>query len=268
MVTQYAPKDRQTAALCDTPPQSVCDSDYGFSIGRGSFHFTAGNWTHIRQTVVLNTPGKQDGGFALDFNGQRVIDRSDIFYRDDPSADSNSNSDLAAGLNIDAVDAGGVFGMERDAYNQTIGNLKLRVDSVLSDANVRAGVARDYTPEFAPASYRPSNVEFTPEFAPEWDGFPGVGISHLAPMPDDDTTLTTTTITTVVPPTSTVTMAPTTTETTYIMEIETALPFSPIKTASKEPVGFTGLFFRCVGCTVTADSSSPIAMLQHVLWRA
>ncbi|KAI0689030.1 hypothetical protein C8T65DRAFT_520831, partial [Cerioporus squamosus] len=77
----YAPKDKQTAALCKTPPKSVCDSDYGFSIARGAFQFATGKWTHIRQTVVLNTPGKQDGGFALDVNGKRVIERSDIFYR-------------------------------------------------------------------------------------------------------------------------------------------------------------------------------------------
>ncbi|TFK87691.1 polysaccharide lyase family 14 protein [Polyporus arcularius HHB13444] len=84
----YAPKDKQTAALCKTPPKSVCESDYGFSIARGAFSFAAGKWTHIRQTVVLNTPGKQDGGFALDVNGKRVIERSDILYRDDTSANT------------------------------------------------------------------------------------------------------------------------------------------------------------------------------------
>ncbi|EJF62717.1 hypothetical protein DICSQDRAFT_57979 [Dichomitus squalens LYAD-421 SS1] len=76
----YAPKDRQTPALCATPPESVCDADYGLSIGRGSFKFAAGNWTHVKQTVVLNTPGQQDGAFALDVNGVRVIDRHDVFY--------------------------------------------------------------------------------------------------------------------------------------------------------------------------------------------
>lgn len=34
---------------------------------------------------MLNTPGKQDGGFALDVNGKRVIDRNDVFYRDVPN---------------------------------------------------------------------------------------------------------------------------------------------------------------------------------------
>ena len=80
---KYAPKAKQTHALC-SDPQSVCDAAYGFSIGRGSFQYAAGGWTHVRQTVLLNTPGKQDGGFSLDVNGKRVIDRSDVFYRDVP----------------------------------------------------------------------------------------------------------------------------------------------------------------------------------------
>ncbi|KAI0355080.1 hypothetical protein OH77DRAFT_1496264 [Trametes cingulata] len=80
----YAPKDKQTPALCATPPQSVCDAAYGLSIGRGAFAFAPGNWTHVRQTVTLNTPGMQDGGFALDVDGVRVIERGDVYYRGAP----------------------------------------------------------------------------------------------------------------------------------------------------------------------------------------
>lgn len=64
-------------------PLSVCDAAFGLSVGRGAFRFLAGGWTRVRQTVVLNTPGKQDGGFTLDVNGERMIDRNDIFYRSD-----------------------------------------------------------------------------------------------------------------------------------------------------------------------------------------
>ncbi|KAH7911911.1 hypothetical protein BJ138DRAFT_1005667 [Hygrophoropsis aurantiaca] len=77
----YAPKDKQTAALC-SDPQSVCDATYGLSVGRGSFHYTPGAWTFLRQNVVLNMPGQQDGIFTLEVNGIRVINRTDIFYRD------------------------------------------------------------------------------------------------------------------------------------------------------------------------------------------
>ncbi|KAF9036879.1 hypothetical protein BJ165DRAFT_1354279 [Panaeolus papilionaceus] len=77
----YAPKDKQTKALCDDP-LSTCDAAYGLSIGRGSFGWAAGAWTTARQTIVLNTPGKTNGVFTLDVNGERVIDRNDIMYRD------------------------------------------------------------------------------------------------------------------------------------------------------------------------------------------
>ncbi|KAK0492094.1 hypothetical protein EDD18DRAFT_1310997 [Armillaria luteobubalina] len=77
----YAPKDKQTDALCNDP-RSTCDVAYGFSIGRGSFVWARGGWTTVSQTVVLNTPGRTDGCFTLDVNGIRVIDRSDVFYRD------------------------------------------------------------------------------------------------------------------------------------------------------------------------------------------
>lgn len=77
----YAPKDKQTNALCNDP-QSICDVAYGFSIGRGSFVWARGDWATVSQTVVLNTPGRTDGCFTLDVNGIRVIDRSDVFYRD------------------------------------------------------------------------------------------------------------------------------------------------------------------------------------------
>ena len=61
---------------------SVCDATYGFSIGRGAFNFTPGDWTHLSQNVVLNTPGRTDGGFTLVVDGRPVINRTDIFYRD------------------------------------------------------------------------------------------------------------------------------------------------------------------------------------------
>ncbi|KAJ7700842.1 hypothetical protein B0H17DRAFT_213241 [Mycena rosella] len=81
----YAAKDKQTAALC-ADPQSVCDSAYGFSIGRDAFKWRAGGWTTVSQTVLLNTPGKQDGGFWLYVDGRQVIHRDDVFYRDVPPA--------------------------------------------------------------------------------------------------------------------------------------------------------------------------------------
>ena len=74
----------QTKALCEDP-QSVCDAAYGLSVGRGAFSWAAGAWTTVEQTVVLNTPGKQDGIFVLLVNGERKIARNDVFYRADLS---------------------------------------------------------------------------------------------------------------------------------------------------------------------------------------
>ncbi|KAJ6500730.1 hypothetical protein C8R45DRAFT_1092803 [Mycena sanguinolenta] len=88
----YAPKDKQTASLCNDP-QSDCNAQYGLSVGRGSFFWLAGGWTTVTQVVRLNTPGHQDGGFALYVNGERKICREDIYYRGPaPNAVSSSAS--------------------------------------------------------------------------------------------------------------------------------------------------------------------------------
>ncbi|CAE6431981.1 unnamed protein product [Rhizoctonia solani] len=89
----YAPKDKQTYEVCNTPPRSICEADYGLSIGRGSFRFTPGQWTHVSQTVVLNTPGKQDGHLTLDVNGERIMDLSGLYYRQIGKEDWDTNGD-------------------------------------------------------------------------------------------------------------------------------------------------------------------------------
>jgi hypothetical protein len=94
----------------------VCDSTYGLSIGRGSFGFSKGAWTHVRQTVVLNSPGVQDGGFLLEVDGNVVIDRADVFYRDglrepdsNPTPACDPNSDLDDGRGLLGSLLGGLF---------------------------------------------------------------------------------------------------------------------------------------------------------------
>ncbi|KAJ3505671.1 hypothetical protein NMY22_g17500 [Coprinellus aureogranulatus] len=77
----YADRKKQTEALC-SDPRSECNAVYGFSIGRGSFTWAKGAWTTVVQTVVLNTPGRQNGAFTLDVNGVRVIEKEGVFYRD------------------------------------------------------------------------------------------------------------------------------------------------------------------------------------------
>ncbi|KAK4688832.1 hypothetical protein P7C73_g1269, partial [Tremellales sp. Uapishka_1] len=86
----YAPKDKQTPSLCQTAPQSVCDSQYGLSIGRGAWTFPRGDWTTIRQDVWLNTPGQNDGGFNVWINGRLVISANDVYYRENAAFDQDT----------------------------------------------------------------------------------------------------------------------------------------------------------------------------------
>ncbi|KAI0781497.1 hypothetical protein BD413DRAFT_600822 [Trametes elegans] len=248
----YAPKDKQTDALCSTPPLSVCDADWGLSVGRGAFAFTPGNWTHVKQTVTLNTPGKPDGGFALDVDGKRVIDRCDVYYRGVPqAADPEAESALPAGK-----DAGAPSPFAGDGEEDFIkGPFHLKVDSVLA----RIGVARSdegvFTPAFAPptpfALYDPTSGSgvFTPEFAPAGApaaAAPDVKIADPSSAGNTDANAaaaSTTTMTTTMLVTQTVTVYPTSTKTAYSMAMESDAPFAAVAVASPTPIGFTGLFF-------------------------
>ncbi len=251
---QYAPKDKQTTALCSTPPLSICDSEYGLSIGRGSFRFAAGNWTQVKQTVTLNTPGMQDGGFALDVNGARVIDRTDVFYRDVPSLLALSRRAPFAAPASDPSTAVperpppiGVGIARFPSLPVRHGAFPGRALADMDQDNAHAYpdmpmtvAARDFTPVFAP--YRNASGD------PPAPG-PGAAIPPSAVAPLPVLTSTVTDMVTVVPPRQTVIVAPTHTETTYMVVMETgngAPPAGAIAVKAAEPVGFSGLFFRCV----------------------
>ncbi|OSD02074.1 polysaccharide lyase family 14 protein [Trametes coccinea BRFM310] len=266
----YAPKDKQTTALCETPPLSVCDADYGLSIGRGAFVFTPGDWTHVRQTVALNTPGQQDGAFALDVNGVRVIERSDVYYRGAPAAPDSGDQDPSSDEDTDesavpgAAPANPLVPREDAQKTYAKGPFGPKVDSVLALNQTHAAPvdAEEFTPEFAPyAQYPPpgssqdSGTEdaFTPAFAPPSAFPPGTrpnAVKFADPAvssssEEGSSTATATCTTTVVPPPQTVTVYPTSTETAYTMAIESDDPSSlgAEAVASPTPIGFTGLFF-------------------------
>ncbi|CAE6426334.1 unnamed protein product [Rhizoctonia solani] len=60
----YLPSDPANEFLCNgarIPGRNICGSDYGMSLGRGSFYFQAGQWNYVAQRIKLNTPGKADG---------------------------------------------------------------------------------------------------------------------------------------------------------------------------------------------------------------
>lgn len=102
----------------------MCDSTYGLSIGRGSFTWRRGGWTTVKQIVRLNTPGEQDGFFQLEVNGKYVFDRSDIYYRSDPNAESDDDDRGGGLLGILGRDMGllqvgwQIFGLEEEAEEE------------------------------------------------------------------------------------------------------------------------------------------------------
>lgn len=109
-VFKYVPKDKQPASLCKTPPKSLCPSSsslsstelYGLSIGRGSFSFHAGSWTHIKQTIWLNTVKGDlaNGGFILEVDGNTVARSEEVYFRD-----------VKTGLGDNSKPAGGKKGL-------------------------------------------------------------------------------------------------------------------------------------------------------------
>lgn len=68
----------QPVGYCSTPPMSVCNPQYGDSIGRGSFTFATGQWTAVVQRFKLNDIGQSNGEQELIVNGQSVLTVSDI----------------------------------------------------------------------------------------------------------------------------------------------------------------------------------------------
>ncbi|KAK0546171.1 hypothetical protein OC845_004738 [Tilletia horrida] len=66
----YVPQQQQDPTLCSIPPMSVCDSNYGVSVGRGSFKYHTGAWTRIQQTMKMgSSPTTPDGGFEVVVDG-------------------------------------------------------------------------------------------------------------------------------------------------------------------------------------------------------
>jgi hypothetical protein len=59
-------------------PSSVT---HGTSLGRGSWHFAAGQWTKMEQEVRLNTPGQADGSITVWLNGNQVFQQTGMVYR-------------------------------------------------------------------------------------------------------------------------------------------------------------------------------------------
>ncbi|ELU37200.1 hypothetical protein AG1IA_08769 [Rhizoctonia solani AG-1 IA] len=80
----YLPNDPANKFLCDgagIPGKNICASDYGTSLGRGSFYFKAGQWNYVSQRIKLNTPGKANGELQVWYNGKSVWSIGGVVFR-------------------------------------------------------------------------------------------------------------------------------------------------------------------------------------------
>ncbi|KAJ7765793.1 hypothetical protein B0H16DRAFT_402523 [Mycena metata] len=220
----YAKKDKQTAALCNDS-QSECNADYGLSIGRGSFKFATGGWTTVSQTVRLNTPGKQDGGFLLLVNGQPVIHREDIFYRDVPPPDAKMPPASSTSTTPDPDDDGdddddsGLLSPLAPLITGLTGLLDRRT-VVPGDAGPFLLTAPTPVPQQASAA---ADDVILPGHAQEW-------VLELPPPRTD-------------PATTTETMTTTSTVSTTVMLYPTLVPGSEQSVQVTWPISFLGIFF-------------------------
>jgi hypothetical protein len=53
--------DHNAAVLAKVPPETIENSSYGYSVGRGAWTFNRGAWNTIAERILLNDPGKNNG---------------------------------------------------------------------------------------------------------------------------------------------------------------------------------------------------------------
>lgn len=69
-------------ALCNVPPKSICNPQYGSSVGRGAFNFKSGQANAVAMRVRLNDVGQANGEIQLWSNGESVINVGGLVLRD------------------------------------------------------------------------------------------------------------------------------------------------------------------------------------------
>lgn len=79
--------------------------------------------------MVLNTPGKQDGYFTLDVDGERIMDLSGLYYRQNPANARDDDEDEDVGA--ESMGAGDPDGTSRsnDRVTWDVGNPDQNNDS-------------------------------------------------------------------------------------------------------------------------------------------
>ncbi|KAH7098114.1 hypothetical protein BKA62DRAFT_403666 [Auriculariales sp. MPI-PUGE-AT-0066] len=80
----YAPKTVQNNVSAERLAGTVFEDDFGISVARGAFQFTAGAWTTVAQRVRLNDIGQTNGEIELWTNGKSVIHATGLEIRVHP----------------------------------------------------------------------------------------------------------------------------------------------------------------------------------------
>jgi hypothetical protein len=68
--------------VCDVPPFSTCNAEYGASVARGSFFWKAGASTAVAIRMRLNDVGQENGELELWAGGESVAKVDGLVIRD------------------------------------------------------------------------------------------------------------------------------------------------------------------------------------------
>lgn len=76
----YIPKDVQVSTICSNS-LVICNADYGYSVGRGTWDWATGEWNTITQVLQLNTVGQQDGVITEKYGGTTEYTLGQLVFR-------------------------------------------------------------------------------------------------------------------------------------------------------------------------------------------
>ena len=76
----YLPHNKQRSDLCDNKT-NICNSDYGYSLGRSKFSFKKGKWVTVKQVIDFNTKNNKNGRTRLYVDGVKKVDIKKVVIR-------------------------------------------------------------------------------------------------------------------------------------------------------------------------------------------
>ncbi|KAH9245516.1 hypothetical protein BASA81_017001, partial [Batrachochytrium salamandrivorans] len=71
----------QVPEFCQVPPRTICNPDFGTSLGRGAWTWRTGRWVTASETITLNTLGETDGAIEVKIDGVTMLSFDQIAWR-------------------------------------------------------------------------------------------------------------------------------------------------------------------------------------------